>query len=178
MEERDFLLAQLKTSLAKFNHAIADLTVEQFNYRFSENRWTIAECIEHITLSELRFPIIVREELLKPANPDHRKKIQVNEVDIINRLTNRNGRVNSPEKLIPTGKYPDIQDAINTFRKQRELTIEYINSTTDDLHNHFWNHPATGVVDLYQTIVLMSAHLERHIKQIEEVKLAKDFPKA
>ncbi len=177
MEERNFLTEQLQKSLASFNNTIANLSTEQFNFRFAEDKWTIAECIEHITLAELRFPAIVKEELLKPSNPEYRKKIQVNEKDIINRLTNKNGKANSPEILKLTGKYPDVQDAISTFRNQRLATIEYVNTITDDLHNHFWKHPATGIVDLYQTIVLMSAHLERHIKQIEEVKLAKDFPK-
>jgi hypothetical protein len=60
--------------------------------------------------------------------------------------------------------------------EKRQATIEYIKTTQNDLRNHFWKHPATGVVDLYQTLILMSAHLERHTAQIEEIKSAKRFP--
>ena len=62
------------------------------------------------------------------------------------------------------------------FKKQRLKTIEYIKTTNDDLRNHFWKHRLTGTIDLYQTILLMSAHLERHLAQIEQIKKTAAFP--
>lgn len=175
-EERTFLVNLLENSLTKFERCVADLTEAQLAFRPAKNKWTIAECIEHICLAELRFPQIVGEELQKPAEPARRKKIKVNNEQIIRRLTNRRWRAKAPEIFTPSGRFATIEDAKNTFRNQRLQTINYVLTTNDDLRNHFWRHPATGVVDLYQTMVLMSAHLERHLAQIEEIKVYKSFP--
>jgi uncharacterized damage-inducible protein DinB len=176
-EERTFLVELLQASLAKFDKSIANLTEEQLKFRISSNKWTIAECAEHICLAELHFPQIVREELQKPVAPERRKKIKITNEKIIARLTNRRWKAKSPEIFKPSGKFLTIEETINAFRLQRNKTIDYVNTTNDDLRNHFWKHPATGVVDLYQTMILMSAHLERHTAQIEEIKAFKDFPK-
>lgn len=175
-EERAFLVGQLEKSRAKFDSSVAHLTTQQTNFRASEGKWTIAECIEHITLAELSFMKIVTTEMAKPAEPERRKEIKINDARIIKQLTNRRGKANSPEKLKPTGTYADATTAIKVFQSERINTINYVNTTNDDLRNHFWKHMATGVIDLYQTLIVLSAHLERHVAQIEEVKSAKNFP--
>lgn len=175
-EEREILTNLLKQSLTKFEKSISNLTTAQFQYRPSKSDWTIAECVEHVCLAELHFPQIVKEELSKPADPKRRKKIKVSNEKIIARLTNRRWKANAPEIFKPSGKFTSVQEAVETFQTQRLKTIDYVNVTSDDLQNHFWKHPATGVIDLYQTIILMSAHLERHIAQIEEIKASTNFP--
>jgi hypothetical protein len=177
VEERSNLTAVLNKSLEKFNLIVEGLSQEQFSYRMKPNEWTIAECIEHITLAELRFPKIVEEEMKKPSDPENRKKIKIKDEAIRARITNRFWKARSPEKLKPTGSFITPELAITTFRQQRKETIGYIDTTTDDLRNHFWEHRATGIIDLYQTLILMSGHLERHIAQIEEIKSSKRFPK-
>jgi len=66
---------------------------------------------------------------------------------------------------------------LDEFVKARRSTIDYVSTTQDDLLNHFWQHPATGTIDLYQSILLISAHAQRHILQIEEIKASANFPK-
>jgi DinB superfamily len=177
VEERNNLTSVLNRSLEKFNLTVDGLSEEQFNYRMKPSEWTIAECIEHITLAELRFPKIVEEEMKKPADPEMRKKVKIADDAIRGRITNRFWKARSPEVLKPTGSFTTTELALKLFRKQRKETLEYINSTNDDLRNHFWEHRATGIIDLYQTLILMSGHLERHIAQIEEIKSSKRFPK-
>ena len=176
-EERKFLTTLLQQSLAKFDQSIANLTPAQFQFRPSPKKWTVAECIEHVCLAELHFLQIVKEELSKPAEPNKRKKVKISNEKIIARLTNRGWRVRAPEIFKPSGKFSSVEEAIATFRSQRLKNIAYVDTINEDLRNHFWKHPATGVIDLYQTMVLMSAHLERHIAQIEEIKGNKNYPK-
>jgi hypothetical protein len=176
-EERKFLVEMLQASLAQFDSSIANLTEAQFNFRPSKKEWTIAECIEHVCLAELQFPQIVKEELAKPANPTQRKEIKITNEKIAKRLKFRGFKANAPEIFKPSGRFVTVEEAISTFRNQRLKTIDYVNVTNDDLRNHFWTHRATGIIDLYQTLILMSAHLERHLAQIEEVKSDKKYPK-
>ncbi len=49
-------------------------------------------------------------------------------------------------------------------------------TTEDDLRNHYAKFPF-GVMDSYQVLLFMSAHTERHIYQIEEVKADPNLPK-
>lgn len=175
--ERQELIVQLQSSLDLFNETIAGLTIEQLNFRESEKKWSIAECIEHITLAELKFPTIVADEMQKPSNPDYRKKIKIKDKKIRPKMLSRIWKAKSPEIFKPTGRFTSSVEAIKTFQDQRIKTMEYVNNTNDDLRNHFWKHPLTGTIDLYQTLILMSAHLERHIEQMKKIKTATNFPK-
>jgi len=55
--------------------------------------------------------------------------------------------------------------------------MDYVSTTNDDLRDHMGPHPVLGPLDAYQWILLISAHSERHTKQIEEVKADPNFPK-
>jgi hypothetical protein len=55
--------------------------------------------------------------------------------------------------------------------------MDYIRTTNDDLCDHFYTHPAFGVLDGYQRLLLLSSHSARHTEQIEEVKADRNFPK-
>jgi DinB superfamily len=176
-EERQYLVNLLEGSMSKFERSIANLGENQLNFRPKQGKWTIAECIEHITLTEQSFPKIVETELAKPAEPSRRSEIKISNESIRKRLNFRLFKANSPEKWQPTHQFGTTETALTLLRGQRQATIAYIKTTEDDLRHHFWRHMATGVVDLYQTLIVLSAHLERHTKQIEAIKSARRFPK-
>lgn len=167
----------LNSSLMKFNSAINNLSEAQLNFRPAPDKWSIAECIEHITLAELEFSKILGREMQKPSNPALRSKIRIQDDEIQPKMTSRKWKAQSPEIFKPSNKFGTTSETITAFQNQRNQTISYVETTKDDLRNHYWQHPLTGKIDLYQTLLLMSAHLERHIEQIENVKLSSDFPK-
>lgn len=168
----------LKKSLLQFNEAVNNLTETQLAFRPSKDKWTIAECIEHIALAELEFPKILQSEIQKPSNPDLREKINIKDEEIQPKMTSRKWKAKSPEIFKPSNKFTNVKQAIETFQNQRNETIAYVGKTKDDLRNHYWKHPLTGTIDLYQTLLLMSAHLERHIEQIKNIKSLNMFPKS
>lgn len=170
--ERESMIKVLQQSHEKFMKAISGLTSEQLNYKTSSSKWSIAECIEHVTLAEIRFPEIVKEEMLKPSEPEKRKKINIKDEAIQPKMTSRKWKAKSPEIFKPSNKFKNVDDALSAYATQRLSTIDYVKTTQDDLRNHFWKHPLTGTIDLYQTLLLMSAHLERHTEQIELIKKA------
>lgn len=175
-EERKFLIETLFSSLEKFENTIQSLTEEQLHFKTKPKKWSIAECIEHVTLAEIHFSEIVEEEMKKPSNPNLRSKIKIKDEKIRPKMLSRFWKASSPEVFKPSGKFANPYEAIIALQDQRFKTMEYIKTTDDDLRNHFWKHRLTGTIDLYQTILLMSAHLERHIWQIERIKENKNFP--
>lgn len=167
----------LHNSFLKFNATVNNLSEAQLNFRQSADKWSIAECIEHITLAELEFPKILEREMLKPANPELRSKINIQDDAIQSKMVSRKWKAKSPEIFKPSNKFANTKEAITAFQNQRNNTIAYVETTKDDLRNRYWKHPLTGTIDLYQTLLLMSAHLERHVAQMEEIKQAVGFPK-
>ncbi|MCC5928886.1 MAG: DinB family protein [Cyclobacteriaceae bacterium] len=168
--EREKMVKVLQQSQEKFTTAIHGLSEEQIKFKPASGKWSIAECIEHITLAELRFPEIVHEEMLKPADPHKRKKIKIKDEAIREKMISSKWKARSPEVFKPSGRFEDTASAISVFNNQRRATIDYVKTSQDDLRNHFWRHPLFGTIDLYQTLLLMSAHLERHAEQIESNK--------
>lgn len=175
--EKAKIKAILNSSLIRFNSTVNNLSEAQLNFRTAAAKWTIAECIAHITLAELEFPKIIQAEMQKPSNPDLRSKISIEDEEIEPKMTSKTWKAKSPEIFKPSNKFSNVKEAIITFQKQRIKTISYIEATKDDLRNHYWKHPLTGKIDLYQTLLLMSAHVERHIEQIENIKSSIGFPK-
>lgn len=167
----------LKENKEKLLKTVAGLSAQQLLFKADSTRWSIAECLEHIALSETAIFMIAQTNLKKPAEPDKRAEIKVSNEDIAQRLANRGVKVKAPEVIKPTGKFATSTAAIEAFMSRRDQTIAYLETTQDDLENHFWQHPATGTIDLCQTLVFIGAHCERHRLQIEEVKASAGFPK-
>lgn len=176
-KERKFASDYLATTRQEFLTSIEGLSERQLKFKADSTKWNILECAEHIANAEQGIFSIIQAQLKQNAQPEKRAEIKVTEQDIMNRLTNRKFKAQSPEVIKPTGRFPTIEVTKAAFEKQRANCIAYITSTQDDLHNHFWQHPATGTIDLYQSIVLLAAHCKRHTLQIEEVKASSNFPR-
>jgi hypothetical protein len=81
------------------------------------------------------------------------------------------------EKLMPENiPFKDTEEALESFKKNREKLIEYVKSTNDELRNHITTMPF-GMVDSYQLILFTAAHTNRHTQQIIEVKADPNYPK-
>jgi DNA primase catalytic subunit len=176
VEQRKFITEYLQITKQEFLKSIEGLTDEQLKFRVSEKKWRIIDCAEHIALAEKTLFSIVEKKLTEPADSVSRKHLGMTEKKIISRLTFRLIKVNAPEVIRPFGRFATIDAIKQAFTARRDSTINFVGTTNLPLHCHFWKHPATGKIDLYQTIILMSAHTKRHILQIEEVKNSSGFP--
>lgn len=168
--ERDSLYKILTASHDKFLNTIQGLTADELHFKPSPSEWSIAECIEHITLAELKFPEILKEEMIKQPDPDGRKRISIQDDEIRPKMTSTRWKAKAPEVFKPSNRFNSVEETLTIYINQRKATLEYVSMTKDDLRNRFWKHPLTGTIDLYQTLLLMSAHLERHTAQIDRIK--------
>lgn len=166
-------LAQTQKTLLKEVKGLSDA---QLAFRSAPDRWSIAECIEHIALTEAGLFQVVQGGLQQPAEPAKRAEIKVSNEEIIARLTNRTGKAQAPEFLKPTGRFGATAAALAAFQQRREASIAYVRETEDDLRNHFAFHPVTGVIDCYQMLILTAAHQMRHTLQIQEILADPAFP--
>lgn len=175
--ERKYAVDLLQKTRADLLTSVSGLSETQITYKVDPARWSVAECLEHIALAEMGIFMQQQGTMKAPADPAKRSEIKVTDQQIVQILTNRSGKVQSPEVIRPTGRFPSAQASLQAFSQQRDRIIDYVQTVQDDLRTHYWKHPATGTIDAYQTLVLIAAHMERHRLQIEEIKASAGFPK-
>jgi DinB superfamily len=174
--ERHYAVSLLESSRAKLLVQLDGLTEAQLKFKPAPDKWSISEVVEHIGLAEMGIGSIVQQTLKSPADSSRRKEIKVTDEKVRQIITNRAGKVQAPEVIKPAGRFSDIKQAIGFFTDARNKNIEFIQTTQEDLRGRYWQHPATGVIDLFQAVLLISAHCERHTAQIVEIKHAAAYP--
>ncbi|WP_421765394.1 DinB family protein [Ekhidna sp.] len=172
-EERDFAINELVSSRDSLLNTINGLSEEQLNFKSNESSWSIAQCMEHITLFENVMFDVLEESLKLPADPERRKDLRFTDSELMAHVSDRTSSTKTTEEFEPTGKYGNHSLTVIEFKDKREKHIEYIRTTTDDLRNHFVNF---GSADAYQLLLYMSSHSERHLQQIKQILNNKDFP--
>lgn len=180
-EERDHAVAELEGSKKAFLDATKGLSPAQWNFKAAPDRWSVAECAEHIALSEGFIFGLVSERIMKaPANPEKRDSAKGKDELIVKMMQDRTHKATAPEPIDPAkhGVMPP-EESVKLFLDGRGHAIEYVKTTQDDLRDHLFDHPvpAIGTLDGYQWIMLISGHTRRHTLQILEVKADPNFPK-
>lgn len=178
--ERDFAMSSMHATRKMFLDSVAGLTEAQWNFKASPERWSIAECAEHIAVSEDFIFGVAMQTLQSPAAPDKRQpfaEARKKDEGLIAMVPDRSQKFQAPEPLKPTNRFKTPAEMVAHFKEKRDANIDYIDKTQDDLRVHFSKHPAAGELDSYQWILLMSGHTERHTKQILEVKADPGYPK-
>ena len=167
----DALVKELERTEAKLLKTLEGVTPEQWTYKSAPDRWSIAECVEHITAAEPFIRALVVKSLETPA-AEGAKKDDL----ILTALVDRSKKFKAPEPLIPTNKYADAAAAIAAFKAERAKTIELARGG-GDFRAHGSDHFAFGPLDSYGWVLFLSGHSERHTLQIEEVTRTEGYPK-
>jgi uncharacterized damage-inducible protein DinB len=179
MEERErrMVLEQLAASRGRLMELVEGLTAEQWAFRPAEGRWSIGECIEHVTRVENRiYGVIVKK--LEEGVPSDQLPDRQKDALIMKAIPDRTVKRQAPEAARPTGQWADESDVLAEFEKTRLRTMEFAATTTGDLRRHFHAHMALGEIDCYQWLLVLSLHGSRHAQQIEEIRAASNFPGA
>jgi DinB superfamily len=176
--EREAALNSLQATHDAFLKSIAGLSEKQWRFKPAPDRWSVAEVSEHIAVSESTiFGMVQGKVMASPATPEKRAEVKVTDEQILKMVPDRSRKAQAPEFLKPTNRWATEADLTRAFEDSRKATMDYVRTTNDDLRDHFGPHPLLGPLDAYQWILLISAHSERHTKQIEEVKADPNFPK-
>src|SRR6266704_1133396 len=171
--DRDKGIAELQGSRQAFLDATKGLTPAQWNFKAAPDRWSIAECAEHIALSEdFIFGVVSNQVMKTPTTPEKRDAVKGKDDLILKMMQDRSHKATAPEPIDPAKRPMPAEASVKQFLASRAHTIEYLKTTQDDLRDHFFDHPVPviGTLDGYQWIMLISGHSRRHTLQILEVK--------
>jgi hypothetical protein len=175
--ERDRAMSHMHATRKLFLDATANLTPEQWNFKASPEKWSIAECAEHIASSETYIWALIEKLAASPASkPEDIEKTKGKDNAVIKMVPDRTSKFQAPEPIKPKKLAADPTEYLAKFKAARDEHIAYIEKTDASLRDKVMPHPAMGPLDAYQWALLLSAHAERHVLQIQEVKAAPGFP--
>lgn len=173
---KEFLLDYFEKTYDDLSKSVNGLSPEQLQFKSSDDRWSISQCLEHIILTEKMFFEQTEASMKLPPNPERRAEMKFADKDLIKIMTDRSQKIKAPSALIGKGVYDDPQKAMEDFKTQREKILAFIRETpVEELRNHIGDLPF-GPADTYQSLLFMAGHSARHTKQIEEVKESENFP--
>lgn len=175
--DRDFALNQFQSSRKALLEAVAGLSTAQWSFKPAPDRWSVAECFEHISVVEEALFGTARKRIEGPANPERRGELKANDERILKTVSSRERKAKAPEPVQPRGRWESPAALLEHFGSLRGRIIAYITTTGDDLRSHFGSCPTEKVCDAFQVLLTITAHCERHTAQILEVKADQGFPK-
>jgi hypothetical protein len=178
-KDKKFIAKHLKQSQKKLLQSIKGLSEAQLNFKPAPDKWSIKECVQHLTLAEAGLWQWMQGTLNAPANPGKRADIKMTDDDLLKGVANRTQKAQAPENFQPqNAKWATLEETLAAFEKERSAHIDFMKGDgCNDMRNHVATETPLGALDSYQLVLLMSAHTGRHTQQINEVKANPGFPK-
>ena len=176
-DERAKVLTLLTESRDQFLQSIEDLSEAQWRWKPAPDRWSVAECAEHIILAEKGLFARLQQAVANPPNADWEQKTGQKAGFIERVMPNRTGKAKAPEEIVPTGKLSRAE-VLAQFAEERVPVVKFAEETQVALKEHTSEHPFAvfNTLNAYDWLIYIPLHTMRHVKQIQEVKATAGFP--
>jgi hypothetical protein len=173
---------QLRDARADAEKLVAGLSDEQFNWRPAPDRWSIAECLDHLNngwrvLEKLDHKIAKASEQGVRGEGPYRHpllgRLYVRFVEPPPKI-----RVRAPKAFVPTPDQPLAAVAPRFLELQDEIIRRVIAADGLDLGGVRMSSPITRrfKMSLGQWFAFLAAHERRHLWQAWQVRKHPDFP--
>lgn len=152
------------------NNLVKEITLlsdAQFNSMPSMNKWSIAQVCHHLVLVEEASIKAIAWGLKETDSvPKERKNVH-------NIMLNRTKKIKAPKIVEPDVKPFEVQQIIGLLNQSRKKLLTFLSTIEDKsiLAKKSVMHPALGELPLDQWIEQIYLHEQRHIEQINELKL-------
>ena len=174
-EERAAAVTKLTETHEYLLKTVEGLSEAQLNYQSSPESWSIANCLEHITISENAIGEMLKGTLETVPDEAMQPTVTMSDEEVYGMISSREKKVTTSEPFEPSGKFGTYDETLANFTAKRTEHIEFMKTSEDDFRNHYKEMPF-GTLDAYQVVLFMAGHTERHVKQMEEVKADENFP--
>jgi hypothetical protein len=149
-----------------------DQSPDVLGYRPADKGWTIAEILEHITLTSHFLLFVATNGWAKALKHSQNQVIADSESDLT-QLTVIGSRGTfpwiRPEHMEPKRK--PLSEVLTTMRSQQEQCIQLLNKLKNGEGSIFkvtMSVNLLGRIDLYQWIYFIAQHAKRHIGQLQD----------
>jgi hypothetical protein len=167
--DRQRVLAHFAMTDAWLASEVAGLSAAQQAWRPSPDAWSVTDVVEHLAVAEAQYWKQLQDSLSQPLG----QKSGVGDDTILWYGIDRGNRARTGEARVPTGRYMRVGDALEAFAAQRQAMRTFAATTKEDLRGRLLKE---STMDVYQWLLMISSHSQRHILQVREIKASKAFP--
>jgi len=164
---------QIDDTRARLLAAVEGLSEAQHSFSPAPERWSVAQLVEHLSIVEgnvaaLLDKLLGKAEEAGAATPGDFGPVSIEE--FVER--SRTAKYEAPERIRPTGVLP-VADSLARLCESRTV-IRALRPRVERADGRAvrFPHPAWGPLDLYQWLLFVGAHEDRHLSQIEALKEA------
>lgn len=165
-QQRDFADKLLRDSLAALRSAVETLPPERWQSR--QGGWSVLQVVEHCYVVEVG--IIRRIPTMPPPSGMRDDRDE----RIVGWIRDRSTKVEAPPGVVPEGRTANPAELLTKLDRLREKTLGWLHDPAAEHRAHAMEHPFLKLLDGYQWLLMIGAHMERHTAQIREILDAPD----
>jgi uncharacterized damage-inducible protein DinB len=157
---------------AALSEAIERVPTDSRDKQPGPDRWSVAQVLQHLGLIEKRVGLGMRKWVTDAGNtavgPEKETSSVMNSLPL-QLIADRSLRRNAPEEVRPPGDI-DAKTAWAELESAREtLRSAFLDGDGLALSEVVQPHPVFGPINLYQWMLFVGSHEERHTAQIIEI---------
>ncbi len=177
------IISEGEATNAAASELVAGLNEGQLNWKLAPEKWSIAQCLDHLTVASSKF-----DQYFKTALERGRAKWPVTSPPayrptrmgawLIRQLEPVTGR-NLPAPKVFRPSSSDIQGALQKFLDQQETFLNFVRSADGvDFNRTRLRSPVTPFMrySLADAFVITVVHTRRHLGQARKVRETPGFP--
>ncbi len=170
--ERTEIVDRLERSRQEFLAALAGITEPHAAARPDAERWSVLDCVEHVTTVEEYFlgKLKASEKLAAPRIDKEKEAI------LSARIPDRSARIKAPAAVVPAGRFTTLAEALEQFNAGRTASVRFAEDRSDDLYFLASEHPRFGTMNGVELMIAIAGHARRHAAQIRETRDALEGP--
>jgi hypothetical protein len=166
-QERALLVEILEAGRDQFRAVIHSAPNADWTRKPDAASWSAADCAEHLVLTEEALLGLVRNQILtSTADPSLSAELQGKDALVVKAMHNRSVKAKTFDFLEPRGRWTTQASVLDAFLARRGATLDYVRTTRDPLHHHAAPLEGLGALDGYQWLLLIAAHTQRHLDQL------------
>ncbi|KAA0229696.1 DinB family protein [candidate division KSB1 bacterium] len=158
----------LDRSLQALEKQVLDIPVEKWDLKVNAESWSIEEIIHHLILVEVQR-LQQLKDLLEGRRESAPARAEIQKPNF-DQIRHRESPVKTREEMEPSPGIP-AKVLLAGLRRARNETMDFVQAADLTQLEHVWlNTISLGPLNGVEFIEFLAAHMERHAKQIEDVR--------
>ncbi len=152
------------------------LTPEQLSFSPVPDRWSIEQVLYHLIQSEQGTMQYLGKKIQAEALPRAGLVSAVKSLSLTIALRSPL-KFKAPQRIAPPQQPPHYGELVREWENIRQSLGEFLEVLPRERnHSVIFRHPVIGYINIFQTLRFLQEHIAHHIKQIQRIRSAPNFP--
>jgi hypothetical protein len=179
----DTVMTQAQRNADEARDVADGLSEAQLNWKPSPDKWSIAQCLEHLTAASRGFNRYFVDALARGRQRFATASAPTYQPSFMGRWLIKHVEPESPRKLrapkIFKPSASNVRNALDNFLEQQKAFLKFLGETNGiDYNRTRLRSPVTALVrySLADAYVITVSHEQRHLQQARRVRETPGFP--